>query len=354
MKKILLIFVLTLTIAGAVLIRTARVDALTGETRIVYADQWQLDDELTPTGFEITIEFDAGTLSTLDVIIPGWLGGVIEDDGNTSRFVVMGTGGSIIFADLADWVQLSNTETIHFDFDTGSIVTDGVNYANHAEVKDTNYVFIYIVTPDMTEWEAALEWMQQPKMAYGITTTLFVVFFDRNVVIDAENFELITELPTEPTPPTGYEFAGWRTATGVMVDWTNFIALSDGYIVTDDQFGTYLPLYAFYRFIQTGTEETPDADPGTVPAFLSGPFGMIGLDNEPGYFLLFSVVAFLILFFVVIKVGGPIKSFAMLALLVWTVAGTWLGILPLWGTAILLIFEIGFVLKGMATGGEEA
>jgi len=357
MKKVLILFLLALGVAFAIP-RVERVKALESAHEVNYAGLWvfdEVDDDVWSAVFELS--FTQGTLSTLDIKIPAHPLNIQTKGGYESTFIVMGGAGTIVSSNLDDYVGLQANDTIEFAFDTSSITTDGV-LNEDVDIVTTNYVFIRMMLDTATAPPAqALYWIRANASAIGVTVLYMIFYFDRGTLVEISELSafLASDIPGDPTPPTDYVFAGWRTKTGVRVyesgDVLNFV-MSDDYLSIDAEYGTYIPFYSYFIKDATAQESIADPDPETVPTFLSGPLGEIGLDTDAGYMLVYIIVVVLITLGIL---ATPIGSwtFVIIAIFIWTIAAAWLGIIPFWAVAILGLFMIGFILKGL-TGNQES
>lgn len=366
MRKLLISFTIAFAMSCAFMFAlpafAGRVDALESPHEVNFSSLWTIlkdsDEDVWSAVFELS--FNIGSLESLDITIPDYTNAIQTYEGHDSKFVVMGGTGTIVYADLDDYVSLATGDTIEMTFaGSPSIVTDGV-LNEDADIASTNYVYINMMFDiDSEPNYMTVYWFRSMGWAIGTTADYYIFFFDRGVNIGGtvlSDAVLGDNLPTDPTPPAGYDFHGWRTQSGKMFfDSGGFVEeyiLTDDDIVVNPSYGTYIPLYSFFLIDATDVEEVPDpAEVSTVAAFIRIPLSEIGLDNEVGYFLIYVIVCALLVLGIV-ALAHLAWSFVLMAIFIWTVGATWMGIIPFWATAIIGIFCIGFLLKSISGSSE--
>jgi len=332
--------------------RNARADVVTPANYVDYSELWTIKAVGDTYAAELEFSFEQGSLSTLDITIPS--NNILAQDyeGQSSHFMVMGGAGTIVYADLDDYVaDLTTGDVIEFDFEYPAIHTDGINNTD-SDIRTTNYIFIKAIIATTTEPpDDLIYYIQSRAHVVGLSWGLPVLFYNRLDLYDYQTYGPLFEAPADPTPPTNYDFAGWKTIAGSLFNFESPVITDDILSITEED-GSHLKLFAAFVYVPSSETETPTLTPETVPTWLSGPLGMIGLDNDPGYFLVFAFVAVLLVVGLLL-VNAPLKGFIMIGLLLWTGISIWLGILPLWGAAILIAMELGFIIKAFSNPGGD-
>jgi hypothetical protein len=360
LRKTLLVLVLALSCAFALpYFKNARVHALTPANVVNYARNWEIV-ELEPdiNAFYFDLNFTTGVFATMVFELPSCSVCIDAIDVYDSYIRITAEGGTAWTEDLDTGLvtDYSIGVDITIDFEAGSIGNGGIYSDTDVDIPFADGVTMMVLI-DIDDPPVSLGyWVQERVPVIATSWSLPVIFYDRLEEYDYKFYTPFMTAPADPTPPANYRFMGWYTRTGEKFDFTT-LEVKDVWIVTDDE-GSRIALFAYYvsTLLEDG-ELTPDPDASTVPAFLSGPMAMVGLDNEKGYFLIFMIVAVILVIAMLAFLNDRVDNvvpFIMIALIVWTGASIWLGILPLWGAAILIAIELGFTISGFSKGGAAA
>jgi hypothetical protein len=355
LRKVLVCIILF--IAGAFALPQVR--AVTPQNIVNYASEWQIVEAPADIWvFYIDINFTQGTLAEMVFELPACTICIASESTYHSSILIQSEGGTVVSETLETGLIADFTAGIDItiDFEAGTVGNGGVYSIGEAEIMFADSVTLVMHMSADDPGSALLSWVKDRAPVMVTTWAIPVLFYNRLTLYDYTVYTPDLAAPANPSPPSGYRFVGWKSKTGSLFDFANPY-ISDDMLTTTAEDGTHLKLFASYIFIDEGTEATPDLTPETVPLFISGPMAMVGLDNDKGYFMIYMFIAILVVFGMLVFIAPHVDNivpYVMIVELVWTCASIWLGILPLWGAAILIAIELGFTIKGFSTGGAAA
>lgn len=161
--------------------------------------------------------------------------------------------------------------------------------------------------------------------------------------------------PTDPTPAIGRYFVGWHTITGETFNWSSGFYDPD-WITTEDDGSTVLRLYAIFA-IDSDVAEDYVPEEQTKPTWITDILGTMHLDNDAGYMIVYLLVAIAAAVAMLSNKWTRRAEMIVGVELIWLIAATWLGLVPIYVTVILGVISVTVLLKtltGAPQGGVDA
>lgn len=163
-----------------------------------------------------------------------------------------------------------------------------------------------------------------------------VKYYTNSVLYQTSLFVDIPQVPSDPTPPSGYVFNGWVTGDGLPY---NFTEISDDDLV-DETF------YLYADFVSE-TYTAPIPEPTTnVPQDLRNILALVRLDNVEGYGIFFVLVSIVLIGVSVLLLKLNALIIAVIEL-VWLGLSMYLGLITIWIGVVIALFIAVIILYRM-------
>ena len=250
---------------------------------------------------------------------------------------------------------LYNTQLVLYNDANAALDTiafkDYITYDPQLVVIEIPYDPFEYVLNDATKFDVFIyvnENMRHDEMIAGLKSLVVtfndesfktITFFSETEIYANVSTKLNTlfTYPPDPTPPTGYEFAGWRTKTGEAFDRR--------ILLFEDLEGSTFLLYAAFK-IDANTFDPTLVDPVQRTAGIFGAFETIlagfGFDTTTGYMLLYAFIMIASLVILIIKHVNPL-AMSMIGLTI-HIGFTFWGVIP------ILIVTIGYFVFALMIG----
>lgn len=202
----------------------------------------------------------------------------------------------------------------------------------------------------MQDWTAAPAqyvdfWNLNANVFFDYPNATVVKYYDQFVLYDAGLFYTYPEPPTDPTPPVGYIFTGWRLPDGTVYTF-NYIR-PDMLTITYQGDAPSLNLYATYR--PATSEELTPTDPVPDSQFQSL-LTAFGLWNDAGTTFLY-VLILMIAVFLLVWWKAPLWLYLVAGLGVTTLF-TIFGYLPIIVLIVMFMMFATIFMLSMKRGGS--
>lgn len=164
-----------------------------------------------------------------------------------------------------------------------------------------------------------------------------------SVVYTTQFVGYVDDYPSDPTPPSGYDFTGWYTNDGTLYDFQSVVAIPDSWYINDVFY-----LYAKYA-VSPSDEDLPTTPGGEEYSPIMVLLAAYGLNNTGGQTFVYVVFLVLIngLVYWFFKPSVLISATLSLGL---TAMFMYLGILPLAVSIIMLSIMILVLLMSFRGG----
>ena len=306
----------------------------------------------------LALQFPQYSVTEINITIPdnGYSVDTISTFNSSFRFQYEGgTVASVNTSSLTD--LLADGGSISFDLDTESYTYMGSTVSMEGIWQSTSfYAMVYLSFTGVIPGGLTVAQVENLWKTYGSMSItgyiLEIAFFSQLVYYDSlwVGSETVIDNTLLPTPPsvTGYDFLCWKTKTGDVFDVnTPVSSILEEWLTTIDG---YSVLYLYASFIsESGDEYTYLPPSAGSPDGLTGIFASIGWDNDAGYFIVFTVLVFLVV------VGMALFHLPTFVILIVAAALAFLffflGWIPLFAFIIvLLIIAVGLVFS-LTRGG---